>query len=390
MQNDLLRAVDDNKEAILILLDLSAAFDTIDHTMLLTRLRERYGVTEVALKWFGSYLSERDQSVVIGKTVSENHPLIYGVPQGSVVGPIQFILYSGPIQDILNAHGISGMVYADDTQVYIMFDPSASTQAIASIEACVSDIRAWATSNKLKINDAKTEIVHISSRFRSKTTAPSVQVGTADIKPVEGVRDLGVFIDNQLTMSNHVSNVCRTALYALRSISQLRKYLDKTTTERLVHAFISSRLDSCNCLLYGLPDADIAKLQRVQNSAARLVVGARRRDHIQPILQDLHWLPIRKRILFKMLLLVYKSLANLAPLYISELLTPYVPSRTLRSSSKGLLQIPRASRSAKSGYGKKAFSIAAPYEWNSLPESVRSAKSVQCFKKSLKTHLFNL
>ncbi|XP_072041248.1 uncharacterized protein [Amphiura filiformis] len=169
------------------------------------------------------------------------------------------------------------MVYADDTQVYIMFDPSARKQAIASIEACVSDIRAW----------AKTEIVHISSRFRSKTTAPSVQVGTADIKPVEGVRDLGVFIDNQLTMSNHVSNVW-TALYALRSLSQLRKYLDKTTTEHLVHAFISSRLDSCNCLLYGLPDADIAKLQRVQNSAARLVVGARRRDHIQPILRDLH------------------------------------------------------------------------------------------------------
>ncbi|XP_072051748.1 megakaryocyte-associated tyrosine-protein kinase-like [Amphiura filiformis] len=158
------------------------------------------------------------------------------------------------------------MVYADDTQVYAMYDPSASTQAIASIEACVSDIRAWAISNKVKINDAKTDILHISSRCRSKATAPSVQVGTADIKPVEGV-----FIDNQLTMSNHVSDVCRTALYALRSISQLRKYLDKTTTERLVHAFISSRLDSCNGLLYGLPDADIAKLQRVQNSAARLV-----------------------------------------------------------------------------------------------------------------------
>ena len=155
VQNDLLRAVDANKEAILILLDLSAAFDTIDHDLMLARLNDRYGVTGIPLKWFKSYLSERDQSVVIGKTVSESHSLIYGVPQGSVIGPTQFILYSGPVQDILKAHGINGMVYADDTQLYTVFEPSAQAEAIASIESCVTDIRSWATSNKLKINDDK-------------------------------------------------------------------------------------------------------------------------------------------------------------------------------------------------------------------------------------------
>ena len=180
------------------------------------------------------------------------------------------------------------------------------------------------------------------------------------------------------------------ALISLRTLGQLRKYLDRSTTERLVHAFISSRLDSCNCLLYGLPDTDILKLQRVQNSAARLVTGARRRDHVTPILKDLHWLPIRKRILFKLLLVVYKSLHNLAPTYIKQLITPYHPSRTLRSRSKGLLQVPRAARSAKRTYGSRAFFIAAPKEWNALPEHVRRATSVQSFKTSLKTYLFNL
>ena len=390
VQNDLLRAVDENKEAVLILLDLSAAFDTIDHELMLARLTDRYGVTGIPHKWFKSYLCDRDQSVVIGQTLSQKHSLIYGVPQGSVIGPIQFILYSGPIQDILKAHGIEGMVYADDTQLYKVFDPPSQAEAIASIEACVTDIRSWATSNKLKINDAKTEIVYIRSRFHNDRAIPSVKIGNSDIRPVDGVRDLGVFIDGQLMMSDHIKNVCRMALISLRTLGQLRKYLDRSTTERLVHAFISSRLDSCNCLLYGLPDTDILKLQRVQNSAARLVTGARRWDHVTPILKDLHWLPIRKRILFKLLLVVYKSLHNLAPTYIKQLITPYHPSRTLRSRSKGLLQVPRAARSAKRTYGSRAFFIAAPKEWNALPEHVRRATSVQSFKTSLKTYLFNL
>ena len=192
-------------------------------------------------------------------------------------------------------------------------------------------------------------------------------------------------------MSSHITNVCRTAFFALQTIGHLRKYLDRPTTERLVHAFISSRLDCCNSLLYGLPDADVVKLQRVQNSAARLVVGAKKRDHIQPILHGLHWLPVRKRILFKVLLMVYKSLNNLAPTYIQDLITPYQPPRTLRSCSKGLLDVPTAARSTKVNYGDRAFSmIAAPQEWNNLPDNVKSADSLQCFKTSLKTYLFNL
>ena len=156
-------------------------------------------------------------------------------------------------------------------------------------------------------------------------------------------------------MSDHINNVCRMALNSLRTVGQLRKYLDRSTTERLVHAFISSRLDTCNCLLYGLPETDIARLQRVHNSAVRLVVGAKRIDHTTPILNNLHWLPIRKRILFKLLLIVYKSLNNLAPAYITELISPYEPSRVLRTCSKGLLQVPREVRSAKVNYGSRAF-----------------------------------
>ena len=209
-----------------------------------------------------------------------------------------------------------------------------------------------------------------------------------NVSPSERVRILGVLFDSHLTMVDQVGNVCRKAYASLKSIGALRKYLDKVTTERLVHAFITSHLDNCNSVLYGLPEVQISKLQRVQNSAARLIEGARRRDHIQPILYNLHWLPIRKRVLFKMLLIVYKSLTFQSPDYIFDILVPYAPSRPLRSSNKHLLQIPHISRKSKLFYGSRAFSIAAPTEWNSLPDLVRNASNVQSFKSLLKTHLF--
>ena len=165
---------------------------------MLARLNDRYGVTRIPHQWFKSYLFERDQSVVIGKTVSESHSLIYGVPQGSVIGPTQFILYSGPVQDILKVHGINGMVYADDTQLYTVFEPSAQAEAIASIESCVADIRSCATSNKLKINDDKTEIVYIRSRVHQNRNIPSVKVGDSMIRPVDRVKDLGYTLTSTL------------------------------------------------------------------------------------------------------------------------------------------------------------------------------------------------
>ena len=390
VHNDLLRAVDNNKEIVLVLLDLSAAFDTIDHKLLLKRFADRYGVSDVALKWCSSYLSERGQSVAIGESVSEQHPLTYGIPQGSVIGPKQFTLYTAPIDDILAAHGIEGMVYADDTQLYTFFDPSTRDTALASMEACIADIRAWTIANKLMLNDSKTEIVHLSSRFRTTQPLRPLKIGLSYIEPVPQVRILGTMADRHLTMSRHVNMVSRNATYSIRKIGQLRKFLNRGTTEILVHAFISSKLDYCNSLLHGLPHFELAKLQRVQNTAAKLVVRAKKHDHVKPILHNLHWLPIRKRILFKSLLMVYKSLNYMAPVYIRNLLNPYAPTRSLRSSAKGLLTIPQASRTSLSSYGDRAFSIAAPKEWNKLPDDIKFAKSLNHFKKALKTYLFKL
>ena len=188
-------------------------------------------------------------------------------------------------------------------------------------------------------------------------------------------------------MTAHVNKLCQSASFALRAIGQIRKYLNRSSSEKLVHAFVTSRLDYCNCLLYGLPDKLISKLQRIQNSAARLVTCAKKRDHISQVIRDLHWLPVKKRIMFKLLLIVYKSLHNAAPTYLSGLLKPYHPKANLRSGSLELLVVPKCTTKT---FGERAFYIAGPRLWNDLPLNIRKAASIQKFKSLLKTYLFNL
>ena len=344
-----------------MLLDLSAAFDTLDHTVLLRRLQERFGITGTAFRWLTSYFHGREQCIIIDGVQSDWKGVHRGAPQGSVFGPMAFSYYSAPIEDIIKAHGLECMIYADDSQIYFCFKDHESDDVISRIERCIADIRSWMIANKLKLNDSKTEILHLTSRFIPPTQAPSVRVGDDTVTPSTSARNLGAVIDKHITMKEHVSSVCRSASFALFNIGKLRQYLDQASTEKLVHSFVSTRLDSCNSLLYGLPQTEIDRLQRVQNSAARIVAGVNRRTHMQPVLQQLHWLPIRKRIMFKILLLAYKAIHGLAPEYIADMLTIHHPVRQLRSSTAGGVSLtPPPVRVIKTAsYGDRVFSTAA-------------------------------
>ena len=176
--------------------------------------------------------------------------------------------------------------------------------------------------------------------------------------------------------------------FGSESTFRIRKYLSQQSTETLVHAFITSRLDYCNGLLYGLPDCLLNKLQRVQNACARLILKEQKFCHITPLIFKLHWLPIRYRIEFKILLITFKILNFLAPSYLSSLISLRPPSKyNLRNSSDKLL-LSHPSFKSKATLGDRSFTCAAPKLWNELPLDIRSARTVNIFKAKLKTHLF--
>ena len=224
VQNGIISALDAGSSAILLMLDLSAAFDTIDHDILLSRLCNVYGITRNALDWFRSYLTGRIQRVVIEDSVSVDQELDFGVPQGSVLGLRIYCMYTKPVSDIIQRHGLSHHSYADDTQLYMTMDHSNNDwrDGLARIELCVSEIREWMNQNMLKLNDAKTELIVFTSK-QDLYNDLSITIGDTVVDCSSQVKDLGVIFDRVLSLRQHVSYTSKVHRFHLRSISRIRK-----------------------------------------------------------------------------------------------------------------------------------------------------------------------
>ena len=377
----------DKKACFLVLLDLSSAFDTVDHAQLISTLHD-IGLRDKVLTWFESYLTNRHQLVQIDGHCSSKRCLTSGVPQGSVLGPVLFTLYTASLGELLDSFSVRHHFYADDTSLYVTFEPTEVAQTLAHIERCVAAIRVWMKQKMLKLNDSKTEAILISSK-RVSTTLPQVSfnIGNTNVLASDVVKYIGVILDKNLNMNDHINSVCRSAQFHLFNIGRIRKYLDVPTCEKLIHAFISSRLDYSNAILFGLPKYQLEKLQRIQNAAARILTLTKRSEHITPILMQLHWLPVEFRIQYKIALIVFKCLHGMAPVYLSELLVPYISTRSLRPQEQHLLQEQHHQSSSIFG---RCFSVSAPKIWNSIDFNIRNSDTVITFKSKLKTFLFRI
>ena len=271
--------------------------------------------------------------------------------------------------------------------MYTSFLPNQTSviDTIQKLEVCVHDIKKWMSSNSLKLNQEKSEVLFIGSKtLLDKVSLPSIKIDNVVITPSKSCRNLGVQFDSTMSMSVQISAVCKSVRYQLRNLGIIRQYLTRSATEKIVHALISSRLDFGNALLFQLPHSQLSLLQKLQNSAARIVTLTRRTTHITPVLSSLHWLPVESRIVFKLLLLVFHCMHGSAPEYNINLLMPYNPPRRLRSSDSKLLTVPKT----KKLWGDRSFAHAGPYLWNQLPQDIRYISSVNCFKNALKTYLF--
>ncbi|TKS65252.1 RNA-directed DNA polymerase from mobile element jockey [Collichthys lucidus] len=324
---DILMANDSGDYVTLLLLDLSSAFDTVDHSILMSRLQR---VSGTALDWFRSYLADRTMCVSLGGSESRSTPLSYGVPQGSILGPLLFSLYLLPLGSILRKHGISLHCYADDTQIYVPLKKK-DAFSLKPLLLCLEDIKAWMSLNFLKFNENKKEVMVFSP---SGSCALPVDLGPLVPYRKQTITNLGFKMDSDFKLDRQISAIVKSSFFHLRQLAKVKPFLAQKHFETVIHAFITSRLDYCNALYLGVSQSSLARLQLVQNAAARLLTGTHKREHITPILASLHWLPVHFRVHFKILLFVFKCLNGLAPPYLSVLLRPYTPARCLRGSGR--------------------------------------------------------
>lgn len=389
--SDAFLAADRGEVTLLGLLDLSAAFDTVDHDILCNRLSASFGIRGSVLAWIKSFLHGRTQTVIFNGETSMKSAVSCGVPQGSVLGPILFLLYTADVIEIANRHGVNVHSYADDTQLYVHTPANRIAEQSSKLTACITDIESWMCSNRLKLNTEKTQFTVFGSRYQlAKITTTSVSLKANQIDISNEVICLGVVLDQELTFAAHVRRLSSRCFYQLRQLRTIRHSLNEQAAKNLVHAFVVARLDYCNSVLSGVTKARIKELQSVLNAAARLVVRLKKFDHITSTLRDvLHWLPIQQRIDFKVAIMAYRCLHGTGPDYLTEMLNPVAtdPGRHhLRSAAHGDIIVPRTKTKT---FGPRSFAARGPTVWNRLPPNMRDLDlSLGSFRRELKTFYY--
>ena len=389
--------IDSGKITILTALDMSAAFDTLDHATLLHRLEHTFGLSGFVISWIRSYLTIRTSFVKIDSSSSSCTTISTGVPQGSVHGPLLFVLFISPVANVINPdlsetnNLISFHQYADDTQLYIGTNASTLAHQVTLIESCTQSVHNWLLNNGLHLNPSKSEAIAFFNP-RSKPlealaeSIAFISVAGSPIKLQSSIKNLGVYLDSKMSFDRQVFETCKASNLHIRALRHIRSSLTTEACKTVAAAIVGSRLDYCNSLLAGTSVSNLARLQLVQNTLARVVTQKSRFCRITTVLADLHWLPVRHRLNFKIATIAFKVLHFQQPSYLAALVPRYVPTRPLRSSSSLSICVPsRKTAMARS----KSFSSVASDIWNKLPCHLSSISTLPAFRKRLKHHLFS-
>ena len=335
--NDCLLNMENQQVTAIVAIDLSTAFDTVDHHILIDVLNKRFNIAGVALEWFSNYLSSRSCKVIVEDVHSTEKPLSFSVPQGSVAGPVLYNAYASTLREAVNPsidlHGLP-----DDHIIKDSFKPISEEECriIHTLEQCTSDIKDWMDANQLCMNSATTEFLLVGSRRQlSSCVSTEINVNGEAVKHSACIKYLGAWVDDKLNFKIHIANKCQIAMWNLHKLKAICDILTEETCKTLVMGLVISHLDYANAILVELPETDIHKLQQVQNIVAKLTLNKDKHDIVTDCFIKLHWLPIRTRIHFKILTLTYKCLNGQAPEYLCNLLTVNETNdRHLRSSSQ--------------------------------------------------------
>ena len=319
MCDNILKNMENGKCTSIVSLNLSVAFNTVNHTILLDILNGYFGISEHALSWISPYLSSRKFQVQIGHLTSKTVKIDFSVPQGSILGPILFNCYASTLMEIIPERKDSFLSgYADDHAIIHSFSPD-NSYIKQIMENDIEKIRTWMEENQLQMNDAKTEFIVIGTPSSlQKNTLDHIKIGNTKIHRSSKIKFLGVSLDEKLSFKDHIQNRSEKASYNLRLIRNIQKYIDIDSTKILLCTLVLSQLDYANSILTKTPKTIIKPCQTVQNFAARVTYNKSRREDVYMCLQQLHWLPIKYRTMFKLLPIAYNAVHGKASHYIKE------------------------------------------------------------------------
>lgn len=382
INNIIYQNMDDKKITLLTLCDLSKAFDSVNHTILLEKLSKVW----VDHFWFTNYLTDRTQSVRLNNFTSSKLTTCFGVPQGSILGPILFNIYVNDLTNHINNNCIT-IQYADDTQILHSGSLGELNNIIQHTEVSLSNIRAYFMKNGLLLNTDKTQCIFIGSRqiLAQLPNNISIQFHDTKIHPTAKVKNLGIYMDQYMTYETHINDLHKKIMGALLYINKIKHFLDKETRILAIKSLALTHLNYCNIIWGTTASTLITKAQKLQNFAAKVADGkARKFDHVTPIMKELEWLDINNTITYNIATTVFKKLNNLYPTHFLPL--PTVNTVTNSTSRQGSnLYVPRY----KTLTGSRSLHITGPNIWNQLPNEITNTTSINVFKNKLRNHLLS-
>ena len=306
-------------------------------------------------------MSDRSFNVRYSGTKSEFVDSSVGFPQGSVLGPLLFSLYTGDLERIFLKYKLGFHQYADDTQIYGHCNNEGTEELQIRVSECVDEIASWMGANCLKLNSEKTEVIWFSSRRNLKNIPNySVRVLESNIFPSKSVRNFGISMDRDLTMSTQISKTIQMCFTSLRQIRSIKGCLTMDSLKTLASALVLNRIDYGNMALVSLPKVATQSIQSIINTTARLITGVRKYDHITPVLKELHWLKLDERIEYKIALQMYKCLSNEGLAYLTRDLVPVacLPEKQRLRSAKSKDVVPNKHK--LKSLGLRRFSVSGP------------------------------
>ena len=370
----LMDGMDGGKIGCITTADTSKAFDSVQHPI--PRLLEKLGWYGIDAHWFGNWLSDRKQSVRGGH--GDTMPITHGVVQGSLLGPILFLLFTNDLVSYMD--GAKIVMYADDVQFLHQNAPGDVAGLRAAVERTVATAHSWFNDNCLKINPDKTYVALVKSSRRRSISDFSISFGDVIIKPSPEVKILGMSVDSGLKFDSHISSVIRRCYATLGGLSKMTGKLPESVKKFIVESLIFPHLQYCSTVWGGCNITQRHRLQKVINHCAQVVKGARRSAHASPLIAELEWPSIDSLIAERDLAQVHYLLYHpYAPVSLSARLASRadVSERRTRATVAGQLNLPRVSGE----HARKFFTFRAPALWNRAPEGVRLTRSSRACRK---------